>query len=67
MPVVVITGMRHTGKTTFLQRQLEFEKRGYVTFDDFPQQEAAILGYNGMEPVKLGEKTWALPLSLLLS
>ncbi len=32
-----------------------------------PHCKAAILGYNGMEPVKLGEKTWALPLSLLLS
>jgi predicted AAA+ superfamily ATPase len=41
MPVVVITGMRQTGKTTFLQRQPEFEKRRYVTFDDFPQREAA--------------------------
>jgi uncharacterized protein len=41
MPVVVITGMRQTGKTTFLQRQPEFKKRRYVTFDDFPQREAA--------------------------
>lgn len=41
MPVVVITGMRQTGKTTFLQRQPEFGKRRYVTFDDFPQREAA--------------------------
>lgn len=41
MPVVVITGMRQTGKTTFLQRQPEFEKRRYVTLDDFPQREAA--------------------------
>ena len=41
MPVVVMTGMRQTGKTTFLQRQPEFEKRRYVTFDDFPQREAA--------------------------
>lgn len=41
MPVVVITGMRQTGKTTFLQRQVDFEKRQYVTFDDFAQREAA--------------------------
>jgi len=41
MPVVVITGMRQTGKTTFLQKQLGLEQREYVTFDDFSQLEAA--------------------------
>lgn len=41
MPVVVLTGMRQTGKTTFLQTQPEFHGRRYVTFDDFAQLEAA--------------------------
>ena len=41
MPVVVITGMRQTGKTTFLQKQPGFEERRYVTFDDFAQLAAA--------------------------
>jgi predicted AAA+ superfamily ATPase len=41
MPVVVITGLRQTGKTTFLQRQPGFGQRRYVTFDDFAQLEAA--------------------------
>ena len=41
MPVVIITGMRQAGKTTFLQRQPGLEKRRYVTFDDFEQLSAA--------------------------
>ena len=41
MPVVVITGMRQTGKTTFIQKQSGLHQRRYVTFDDFPQREAA--------------------------
>ncbi len=41
MPVVVITGMRQTGKTTFLQKQRGFDQRSYLTFDDFSQLEAA--------------------------
>jgi predicted AAA+ superfamily ATPase len=41
MPVVIVTGMRQTGKTTFLQRQPSLDQRRYVTFDDFPQREAA--------------------------
>ena len=41
MPVVVITGMRQTGKTTFIQKQPGLHQRRYVTFDDFPQREAA--------------------------
>ncbi len=43
MPVVVITGMRQTGKTTFLQKQPGLNHRHYVTFDDFSQFEAAKL------------------------
>jgi hypothetical protein len=41
MPVVAITGMRQTGKSTFLQRQPEFRDRRYVTLDDFSQLAAA--------------------------
>ena len=39
MPVVVVTGMRQTGKTTLLQRQPGLRDRRYVTFDDFAQLE----------------------------
>lgn len=41
MPVVVVTGMRQIGKSTFLQNQPELKGRRYVTFDDFAQIEAA--------------------------
>jgi hypothetical protein len=32
-----------------------------------PHCKGAILGHNGMDAVKLGEKIWALPLGLILS
>ncbi len=41
MPVVVVTGMRQTGKTTFLRSQPDLKDRVYVSFDDFSQLEAA--------------------------
>jgi predicted AAA+ superfamily ATPase len=41
MPVVVVTGMRQTGKTTFLCSQPKISNRIYVSFDDFAQLEAA--------------------------
>lgn len=41
MPVVVLTGMRQTGKTTFLCSQSDLADRVYVSFDDFAQLEAA--------------------------
>lgn len=41
MPVVVITGMRQTGKSTFLYMQPQLENRRYYTFDDFAHLEAA--------------------------
>lgn len=41
MPVVAITGMRQTGKSTFLQEQGELRGRRYVTLDDFAQLAAA--------------------------
>ena len=41
MPVVVITGMRQTGKSTFLQSQKELRAWKYITLDDFNQLAAA--------------------------
>jgi uncharacterized protein len=41
MPVVVVTGLRQTGKTTFLQNQFPGDARRFVTFDDFAQLSAA--------------------------
>jgi hypothetical protein len=41
MPVIVITGMKQTGKSTFLQQQAELQGRKYVTLDDFAQLAAA--------------------------
>ncbi|MDH5769411.1 MAG: ATP-binding protein [Nitrospirota bacterium] len=41
MPVVVITGMRQTGKSTFLHMQPQLKNRRYYTFDDFAHLEAA--------------------------
>lgn len=41
MPVVVLTGMRQTGKSTFLQTEPGLKERRYVTLDDFAQLEAA--------------------------
>jgi len=59
MPVVVITGMRQTGKTTFLQKQPGLDYRRYVTFDDFSQLEAAKLDpdrfVNSHEPLTIDE------------
>ena len=41
MPAVIITGLRQTGKTTFLQHQFPPEVRRFITFDDFAQLSAA--------------------------
>ena len=41
MPVVAVTGLRQTGKSTFLQQQPELKERKYVTLDDFAQLAAA--------------------------
>ncbi|HOW55587.1 MAG TPA: ATP-binding protein [Syntrophorhabdaceae bacterium] len=40
MPVIVLTGMRQTGKSTFLQSQKELRSWKYVTLDDFNQLAA---------------------------
>ncbi len=41
MPVVVITGMRQTGKTTLLQHEPALKDRRYLTLDDFATRDAA--------------------------
>lgn len=41
MPVVVITGPRQSGKSTFIQKDPIFKNRKYYTFDDFETIEAA--------------------------
>ena len=41
MPVVAITGLRQTGKTTFLQHQFPPGARRFISFDDFAQLSAA--------------------------
>jgi predicted AAA+ superfamily ATPase len=41
MPVVVLTGMRQTGKTTFLKSEPGLGERVYISFDDFSQLDAA--------------------------
>lgn len=43
MPVVVITGMRQTGKTTFLQNDPLFKGYRYVSLDDFATLQTALL------------------------
>lgn len=41
MPVVVITGMRQSGKSTFLKMEAGLKGRRYVTLDDFAYLSAA--------------------------
>jgi hypothetical protein len=41
MPVVVVTGMRQTGKTTICRSEPDLADRTYVSFDDFSQLAAA--------------------------
>ena len=41
MPVVVLAGMRQTGKSTLLLNQPELRNRKYLNFDDFAVLEAA--------------------------
>ena len=51
MPVVVVTGMRQTGKTTFLRSEPGLSERAYVSLDDFAQLEAA-----KSDPASYGER-----------
>jgi predicted AAA+ superfamily ATPase len=59
MPVVVLSGMRQSGKSTLLQHLPEFAKRRYITFDDFNTLEAAKRSPDallaGEEPVTIDE------------
>src|SRR5580765_1626767 len=41
LPVVVISGLRQSGKTTFLQHDARLRDRRYVTLDDWPVLEQA--------------------------
>ena len=41
MPVVVLSGMRQTGKSTILQKLPELKHRKYISFDDYNTLEAA--------------------------
>jgi dephospho-CoA kinase len=41
MPVVVITGLRQSGKSTFLQHVKDLGRRRYVSLDDFAELAAA--------------------------
>jgi predicted AAA+ superfamily ATPase len=58
-PVVVITGLRQAGKTTFLKEERGLGDRRYMTLDDFGTLEAArsnpgaLLG--GAEPLTIDE------------
>lgn len=59
MPVVAVTGMRQTGKSTFLQREPGLRKRRYVTLDDFTTlaaaREAPEQFIEGDEPLTIDE------------
>jgi predicted AAA+ superfamily ATPase len=54
MPVVALTGMRQTGKTTFLRNHPGLEGRRHISLDDFAQLEAAKSDPDGF--VGSGEK-----------
>ena len=41
LPVVVVTGLRQTGKSTFLQKEPGLERRRYLTLDDLETLDAA--------------------------
>jgi len=41
MPVVIITGMRQTGKSTFLRSESGIRERHYLSLDDFAQLASA--------------------------
>ena len=59
MPVVVVSGMRQTGKSTLLLNQPELKKRKYLNFDDFATLEAAKTHPEGLisgdEPITIDE------------
>ncbi len=53
MRVVVVTGLRQTGKSTPLQQS--------------PRCRVAILAHTGTATVPLGERLWAMPIAALLN
>jgi len=59
MPVVVISGMRQTGKSTLLLNQTELKRRKYINLDDFNTLEAIKRGseslISGKEPITIDE------------
>ena len=59
MPVVVVTGLRQSGKTTFLQEDPVFRGRRFYSLDDFAVLEAARRDpdalVSGDEPVIIDE------------
>ena len=59
MPVVVLSGMRQTGKSTLLLNQPQLKKRRYITFDDFNTLELARSNpeelLSGKEPITIDE------------
>ena len=59
LPVVVITGLRQSGKTTFLQEDPVFRGRRFYSLDDFAILEAARRDPDGLvageEPVTIDE------------
>jgi predicted AAA+ superfamily ATPase len=59
LPVVVITGLRQSGKTTFLQKDPAFRGRRFYSLDDFAVLEAARRDPDGLvagdEPLTIDE------------
>lgn len=59
MPVVALSGMRQTGKSTLLLNQPQLRKRKYLNFDDFNVLEAARRNpeelISGEQPVTIDE------------
>jgi predicted AAA+ superfamily ATPase len=59
MPVVVITGLRQSGKSTFLLQEKGLGRRRYVSLDDFAHLEAARRDPEGLarseEPLAVDE------------
>ena len=75
LSVVVLSGLRQSGKSTLLQNEAGLA-RGHVRESDLaglrvflertPACIAAVLAYNGKEAVKLDERLFAIPLGQLL-
>jgi len=59
MPVVVLSGMRQTGKSTLLLNQPQLKKRRYISFDDFNTLEIARSNpeelFSAKEPITIDE------------